>query len=930
MDVTMAVMARSFAVLFVLFRFEASASFSAVASACGMDDRLVEPEDSLPLPALSLVQRAARQKLHDHGKDHRAAYGKKSERSGQHHQGQRSHRSENENQNPQAEPAGRISREIKRRVVVAVEVYETVSSNNNSVSVAGTASAAARAAAAAMDGVGSGSLSDAARTAADAVAGSVSGDCDGDNPDYGCGGDSAPQPDPRLQRDEAEDFDEHKIESSAKSESYDDQEGDEDRNYIESDEVEAYASAENAPAENKQAMLATPPRKRVAPAVASSSVVAPSAAVKKDILVGAIQGGGRKRKGSSRNSTSSGEPAQLVAVGQPGTILSQAQPIGAALGSVIAVTLVYFMVTISLASARTWNQARQHGHCTVERVLESTVSAVYFAPMLCAVFLAVTKRAESVAHGDPALYGLPPPTVQVSVIASATAFCAHALFWFLGECSYAAASNARDNPAPATKARRQPPRPTPRLNTPARPTPASVTAASAPPLLGVNGSGDAGGDTARGGDAGGPDAGDAGGGTGGSADAPSSTPAPTNTPKESPGWIWFWLSHLSVAIMHISLNVLFIGITLMREPEAVYRQNGSIRMSAGTTCTLILAIPYFAVYLVLHALQSQPQARSSTNSKTQSAAPSDTPAPPACSAPFALVLLEVAKLAATALSLVPMLCVLFLGTQLVEEWAAEDGTAAHPPPYVELFMYMCTAAVLMQLILAVVAPFAAGAELHGVGPGGELDFVTRNHGAFRLVSLGRWIVMTLLYIGVEAVCQSLWTLTELLTITRLLRHLVGCYFLMYAIQWLVITLRELVGSGFTNAIRVLRIAKDIMSYFPMLAVLFLESWVRPQHLVTPSGRPGVPQSYAQDCMYLATVACLVQLLIVLLSGIVSRSPVSTTSHRNTAQKRDCVAFVLLAMFNIATLVLCISIAVVVVSLFTLTPENANDNGSWVA
>merc|ERR1719450_2030458 len=87
-----------------------------------------------------------------------------------------------------------------------------------------------------------------------------------------------------------------------------------------------------------------------------------------------------------------------------------------------------------------------------------------------------------------------------------------------------------------------------------------------------------------------------------------------------------------------------------------------------------------------------------------------------------------------------------------------------------------------------------------------------------------------LYAGVEVVCTSLWTLRQMLPITRLLHHLVGCYFLMFAVQWFVFTMRDLIGRDFLNAIRVLRIAKDVVSFCPMLAVLFLESWVRPRHL----------------------------------------------------------------------------------------------------
>jgi len=552
--------------------------------------------------------------------------------------------------------------------------------------------------------------------------------------------------------------------------------------------------------------------------------------------------------------------------------------IGAEMWSSIAVTMAYFLVSVSLATVQTWNQARQHSFCAVERVLESTMSAINFAPMLCAVFLAVTKRAETVAHGDPSLYDLPPYFVRVAAVVSATGFCVHAAFWFCGEVTMAFA-----RPPPMGTRRRRSQR-------------AAVGRAA------------------------------------GSAPTAAAASGETGLCGE-PGRVWTLLSHASLGVMHVALNVVFIGIILMREPEALYRQRGSPRMSAGTVCTLILAIPYFFVYLVLHALRSgSANPHSSKSQAASTSAPSSltlpsTPPSSAYSAPFSLVLSEVAKLAATALSLAPMLCVLFLGAQLVEEWADEQS---HPKGYVEACMYMCTAAVLKQLVLAVVAPFLAGAELHVIGPEGELDFVTKNHRVFNIVGVVRWLVMMALYVGVEVVCSGLWSLHELLPITHLLRHLVGCYFLMYAIQWLVISLKEVVGSGFVNAMRVLRNAKNVVSFCPMIAVLFLESWARPRRITAANGKPGVPQCYAQDCMYLATLAFLVQLLIVLLSGIISSSPVGTTSHRSASQRRDVVAFVLLAMFHAATLVLCVSVSVVIGSLFTLTPDNAVEGDPWLA
>jgi hypothetical protein len=381
--------------------------------------------------------------------------------------------------------------------------------------------------------------------------------------------------------------------------------------------------------------------------------------------------------------------------------------------------------------------------------------------------------------------------------------------------------------------------------------------------------------------------------------------------------------------MHWSLVILFIGIALMHEPEPLDRASETPRMSAGTVCTLILAIPYFAVHLAQHAAESVTAARilASTTEPSEVLVHEVEEFRP----PTLMLLEQAAKLAAMAVSLAPMLCVLFLGAQLVEDWGGGRDVAGHPRGFVELSMYICTVAVLTQLALAVVAPIVAGAELRPVGPNGELDFVTTHQTTFKFIGFLRWIVMTTLYIGVEVVCGSLWSPPEFLPLTRLLRHLAGCYFSVYAIQWFVISLRDISGGGFVNTLHVLAITKDVVAFCPMLAVLFLEAWARAQYATNArTGQPWMPQSYAQDSMYLAALAFLVQVLVVVLSGVISRHPVSALSHRQSAATLDSISFVLLVFFHLTTLVLCASIAVVIASLLVISPERANDASSlWV-
>mmetsp|Transcript_59827 Transcript_59827/g.129629 ORF Transcript_59827/g.129629 Transcript_59827/m.129629 type:complete len:798 (-) Transcript_59827:211-2604(-) len=523
----------------------------------------------------------------------------------------------------------------------------------------------------------------------------------------------------------------------------------------------------------------------------------------------------------------------------------------ASMASIIAVTFTYFLVSASLASVRSCGWAAELSQGPVEQVLAAVMSRMGCAPMLCAVFFAVTKRAETVTGGDPEHSGLPQPFLEVAIVIAAGAFCIHTVLRIFVEWLM-------------------------------RTGPEQVSSHSTL-LLDI-------------------------------------TPGVDDVAEKRR-----FLSRLAqwaLAVMHVALVVVLIGIVTMKEslPEKKAHSHHEQQppIAAGTICTLVLAVPYFAAHLLMQVLAGTRSA-GLAGAETKLPASSSMAAEEGTSVPG-----EVAKLAAAAMGLTPMLCVFFLGSQLLAEWSKSI-----PGGYVEVCMYSCTVAVLVQVVLAVTSPLAAGAELRPSGPRGELALVTRNYRVFLVVGFARWLAMTVLYVGVEVLCCWMWSL-EALPITRLLRHLVGFYFTLFLIHWVMTTLKELLNFG-NRSIRALRAAKDILAVVPMLAVLFLEAWVRAQHiLVGAPEEPGVPQGYSQDSMYLATLALLLQLLFVFLSGVMAPTLVTAT-HRSNIQKRDGVISLIIALFlHIFTLVLFISAAVVIASMFAISSENATGEGSWLA
>eukprot|EP00927_Polykrikos_kofoidii_P027774 TRINITY_DN2432_c0_g1_i1.p1 TRINITY_DN2432_c0_g1~~TRINITY_DN2432_c0_g1_i1.p1 ORF type:complete len:778 (+),score=85.98 TRINITY_DN2432_c0_g1_i1:139-2472(+) len=108
--------------------------------------------------------------------------------------------------------------------------------------------------------------------------------------------------------------------------------------------------------------------------------------------------------------------------------------------AMIAVILCYFLVYSWLAFVRTSSTLRgirqAVGPSALEQILEAVASCcVFFAPMLCAIFLAVTKRASVLTLGFPQAYNMPPVWLRWVVAIAAGAFCCQAATYIVAEWS---------------------------------------------------------------------------------------------------------------------------------------------------------------------------------------------------------------------------------------------------------------------------------------------------------------------------------------------------------------------------------------------------------------------------------------------------------------------------------------------------------------
>lgn len=366
---------------------------------------------------------------------------------------------------------------------------------------------------------------------------------------------------------------------------------------------------------------------------------------------------------------------------------------------------------------------------------------------------------------------------------------------------------------------------------------------------------------------------------------------------------WQRACQLTNLVAYGSLATLIIGVSRLQEPRDLLDATGKVHTRMGTQCSMALAFGYFLMYFVLYALRSK------------TAALMERGGPPTN---FGL---EVVKLGATGMNIAPMLCALFLGVQLALDWQFMTL-----PPHTSSVELLCTVAVFLQVGLLVIAPYLAKAELQASGPRGEMDFVTRNQTVFVVISTIRWVAMTALYAGVIWFAMLLLAHNGLPALMRPLCQLAGVYFFAYLLLWAAITAQTILCDGFSHAIRSLTVAKDTVVFCPVLAALCMAAWVRAHEFDTPSGLVGEPQGFVQAALQMAVLAVLMQLLVVLISGAMLRPPPSGGIYQDPCEKMGFTPPFFIA-YHIAVIVLHSSVALTIVGVCLLTPQNAS-GATW--
>lgn len=503
-------------------------------------------------------------------------------------------------------------------------------------------------------------------------------------------------------------------------------------------------------------------------------------------------------------------------------------PLSSTVSSTGFVLMAYFIAYFFLALVHAFNQAQDEKPGPLEKALESAITGVSFAPMLCTLFLSLYMRANLLTMHQLHKYDLPPSHVRFALPVCVIAFAAGLFLHVVKEWTI----NKQTTQGEATT---------------------------------------------------------------------------------HAGAVWTTFYNIAFLLMYLSAMFVVMGLLVMSQPDQVAKSIGPPRLSAPVFCCNALLAQYLTVQAALHVAKMFDIWNLGRGSS------------PAILQEPCRYVIEVLKIAATAVQLAPMLAVLFIAVRL----AMDVGLVETLPRYVETCMYLATFLLFVQVTAAIVTPFATRAQLRASPSREELvDFVTDRPRLFMLLSIVRGFCMLAMYAALWVISIYLWTQKDSPSWAILVLHLATFYFLVHFFFWLIVTLRHFLGGGITGGLRTMITAKDAVALCPMLAILFMHSFVKAASITNIQGAAGQPQGFAQDYMFVATYAMLLQLILCLVNGLVFAAPQDAKLMRSCGSVVRAGLSLVSLLFYVSMVTVYTCTVLILASLFTISPQTATGAGAW--
>jgi len=372
--------------------------------------------------------------------------------------------------------------------------------------------------------------------------------------------------------------------------------------------------------------------------------------------------------------------------------------------------------------------------------------------------------------------------------------------------------------------------------------------------------------------------------------------------------------YVAMAGMYGGFTAVCAGAIMMEAPKSVY-PDGAPPVSPAVACTMNLCFQYFAVYLGIAILTTYHDFMPATDLTNK--------------------LKGTFQLCQNTVSFAPMLCILFIGARM--RALQIDPIAGNPQPWAQNCFYLCAYAVLVQCLVLFVIPFLAGGKLNKGTTEGDVTFEMDNQTVFTGLSVVRYACLLALYGGFTAVIYSVCVIKNpngptppVSPAMQCVMNLTVQFFFVYLMLFVFVTVKQFTDAGkdfFDIAIPTVDSARATVQFCPMLSILFLGLRMRALQITS---NKGAPQGWAQQGMFLATYSLMVQVLLVLVLPLFTRSAPKMDADGNVMPTgTGWGATAMVAMRYLAFLALYGGAITCVAAIFMVTPETATGKGALI-
>merc|ERR1719473_2490857 len=256
--------------------------------------------------------------------------------------------------------------------------------------------------------------------------------------------------------------------------------------------------------------------------------------------------------------------------------------------------------------------------------------------------------------------------------------------------------------------------------------------------------------------------------------------------------------------MYGGFTTVCVGACLMEAPKSVY-PDGAPPVSPAVACTMNLSFQYFAVYLAIAVITTYQQFYGES--------------------PYSKKLAGVLQLCQNTVSFAPMLCILFIGARM--RALQIDPVNGNPQKWAQNCFYMCSYAVLAQLVILAAIPLVLDGKLNKGSTEGDVTFELPNPTTMAILTAMRYAVMLALYGGFVAVIYSVCVIENPNGPTPMVSPAMQCvmnltiqFFFVYLMLWVFLTVKQFTSgmNGFLDiAIPTLDSARATVQFCPMLS-----------------------------------------------------------------------------------------------------------------